>query len=704
MKEKSNLIKRVYLFTILLLCFGIAVLYKALYIQLVEGEKWIAKANNLTTKVEIIEAERGNIYASDGSLLATSLPYYEIRIDLKADGLTDEIFYNNIDSLAYCLAALFKDKSTLDYKRQLVEARNRGERYHLIKRNVKYRDLTKLRHFPIIRLGRYKGGVIYFQQSKRELPFQQLAARTIGYDKEGVKPVGLEGAYRSELGGVSGRRLMQKIAGGVWMPINDEIEIEPEDGTDLISTLDINIQDVAQNALLKQLKLHNADHGCVVLMEVKTGEVKAITNLTLNKNGTYSEKYNYAIGESTEPGSTFKLVSILAAIEDGFVDINDSIDTEDGTTRFYDRTMADSHKGGYGKITLKRSFEVSSNVAISKVINSAYAKNPAKFIERLHAMSITQPLGIEIYGEGKPMIKEASDKSWSGISLPWMSIGYEVQLTPLQILTFYNAVANDGVMVKPRFVKEISKMGRVIKRFDPVIINNKIASKESIAQVREMLEGVIENGTAVNLKNANYKIAGKTGTAQIANAKYGYKYERKVSHQASFVGYFPADNPKYTCIVVVNAPSRNVYYGNLVAGPIFKEIADKVYSTSIEIHKELDNREQASITKLPVAKDGYRNDLLSIYKQLGIPTLATNEENHWVNASTGTEKVELKARKVESNLVPNVVGMDLQNAIYLLENMGINVKFQGRGAVKTQSVLPGNPIYKGSTIYLTLNT
>jgi cell division protein FtsI (penicillin-binding protein 3) len=704
MDVKKAILMRVYFVYVAFALLGITVIAKAVRIQTVEGEYWRSQSKNQIYDYRTIEAVRGNIFAADGSLLATSIPNYEIRMDVNTEALTDDYFYNNIDSLAWNLSELFNDKSAQEYKRQLVKARKNGERYFLIRRKVTYNQLKKLRNFPIFRNGRYKGGFISIQKNVRELPFKSLAARTIGYQREDVKPVGLEGAYSKELSGVGGKRLMQKIAGGVWMPVNDSAELDPEDGSDLVTTIDVNIQDVAQHALLTQLQKHNAAHGCVVLMEVATGHIKAIANLSKTMSGDYAENYNYAIGASTEPGSTFKLASLIAALEDGYIDITDSVDTEDGTFRFYDRIMQDSHKGGYGKITVQRAFEVSTNVGISKIINSTYAKDPQKFVDRLNKMNLSQPLNLEISGEGMPMIKNVKDPLWSGVTLPWMSIGYELRLTPIQILTFYNAIANNGEMVKPMFVKEIRKRGRVVKRIKPEILNDAICSKKTLDKARKMLEGVVENGTAINLKHANYKIAGKTGTAQIANDKYGYRSKEKISYQASFVGYFPADNPRYSCIVVVNAPSNNVYYGNLVAGPIFKEIADKVYSTNLDIHKELEPS-LAFLTKsaLPYSKNGNYHDLKKVFDKLQVKTIYKSAQTEFVKTSTQSNEVEISELKLPLGVVPNVVGMGLQDAVYLLENKGMFVRVTGRGSVKKQSVAAGLRIEKGSTVYLELS-
>lgn len=699
MDVKRDILKRVYLMYGFFLLFGIAILVQVFRIQIVQGQDWIAMAESQTLAYKNIDALRGNIFADDGSLLATSLPTYEIRMDLKAEALTDEVFNKGIDSLSLALSDLFKDKSAREYKLELERARKAGERYHLIKRRVTYLELKKLREFPIFRKGRYKGGFLYIQKNERARPFKILAARTIGYDREGQKPVGLEGAYDKVLRGTSGKRLMQKIAGGVWMPVNDENEVEPEDGADLYTSIDINIQDVAEHALMKQLIKHNSDHGCVVLMEVETGLVKAIANLSRNSDGSYSENYNYAIGESTEPGSTFKLVSLLAAMEDGYIDLDDSVDTQDGQVQYYDRVMKDSHEGGYGKISVQRVFEVSSNVGTSKLIQKFYGKNPQQFIDRIYKFNIHKPLNLEISGEGVPRIKKPKDKDWYGTTLPWMSIGYESRLTPLQILTFYNAIANNGKMVKPIFVKEIRKHGRLVKKMPVQVISESICSKETVNKAKKMLEGVVENGTASNLKNATYKIAGKTGTAQIANDKYGYKYESKISYQASFCGYFPADNPKYSCIVVVNAPSNNVYYGNLVAGPIFKEIADKVYATNLKIHPPLTVEKQLAI--IPISKNGSKEDLHKVLNKLNVKVHGRAHEN-WVKTTAKENVIEIQNLTITSGLIPNVVGMSLKDAVYLLENKGLLVKVIGKGLIKNQSIPPGQPIQKGNVITLEL--
>ncbi|MFH1004972.1 MAG: penicillin-binding protein [Bacteroidota bacterium] len=701
-KKKDILwrIYMIYLFVFLLAGFIIA---RVMKIQISEGNHWTTLAEKLTLRYTNIEAVRGNIFDINEQLLATSLPYYDVAVDMNSDPITDEIFYENIDSLALSLSKLFADRSKVGYKRMLINTRITGDRYMVLHKDVSYKELQKIKTFPLFRKGRYKGGLLYTQVGKRELPFKGLASRTIGYFTENAKPVGLEGSYNDALSGISGQRLVRKIAGGVEMPVNSENEIDPQDGCDIVSTIDIAIQDVAENTLLTQLKKHQADHGCVVLMEVNTGEIRAIANLLRVDSTTYTEQYNYAIGESTEPGSTFKLASLIAAMEDGYIDTNDIVDAGNGMYKYFTQEMKDAHSGGFGKITVKQAFEKSSNIGVSKLIYKYYAKDPQKFIDRLYKMGVNIAPQLDIAGAGKPNIKTTKDKTWSGVSLPWMAIGYELSLTPLQILTFYNAIANDGQMVKPHFVREIRKQGKIIKTNEIEIIHPFVASKSTIEKAKKMMEGVVENGTATNLKNPNYKIAGKTGTTQIANKKYGYKYNSQVSYQASFVGYFPADNPKYSCIVVVNAPSEGIYYGNQVAGPIFKEISDKVYSNSLEIHDQINKRALFVQTKTPEIKNGMRKDIETVCREFKIPLTNTALHAEWVNVVTrkdfSTVLIENKIEQLlKNNIMPNVVGMGLKDAICLLENAGLNVKVISRRTIIKQSIEAGMKFSKGTCL------
>ncbi len=708
MEGKKDILWRMYLVYLFISLFGVSIIAKICIIQFSEGEYWKAKAQQLTTSQQTIYAVRGNIFDANGSLLATSLPFYEVAVDINTDYITRELFKNNVDSLSQSLALLFKDKSAREYKEILRRGRESGNRYLLLKRNVSYSELQEVKKFPLFRTGRYKGGLIYVQTNKRENPFKLLAQRTIGYDRKGLKPIGLEGAFDEFLEGDSTTRMMQKIAGGVWMPVNENLESEPKDGCDIISTIDINIQDVAEHALYTQLAKQNAGYGCVVLMEVETGQIKAIANLTRSDSGIYVESYNHAIGSATEPGSTFKLASYAVAMEDGLIDIDDTIDIGDGVAKFYDLVIRDSHTPEKKRISIEQGFESSSNVAVAKTIYKYYSKDPQKFIDGLYKMNLGGKLGLSIPGEGVSKIKTTKDPDWSGTTLPSMSRGYEVLMTPMQILTFYNAFANNGKMVKPTFIQEIKRHGEVIKKFETEVINPAICSQKTIAKARKMMEGVVLNGTAKNLKVTSYPIAGKTGTAQIAQKVGGYgKQNRSITYQASFVGYFPADNPKYSCIVVVNAPSNGVYYGNVVAGPIFREIADKVYSTNLKIHPQINGKEELYASKAPVAKRTSKTDAQKILSELKIAN-TDNSSGYWVKASLkDSSNILLINDNIEETLqaskMPDLRGMTAEDAIYILENKGIQVKFYGRGSVSEQSIKAGEPIKKGTQVTLKLS-
>ncbi|MEZ5070141.1 MAG: penicillin-binding protein [Bacteroidales bacterium] len=700
MSLKRDILIRASLVYIGFFLVGLLILGKTLYMQIFEQETW-GQEENSSVQRKRIEPNRGNIYSADGRLLAVSIPYYEIRMDFQSQSFTREIFDQGVDGLSKSLANLFQDRHWTTYKRQLVQAREDGERYFLVKRNVTYTQLQAVKQFPIYRLGQYKGGVIYEQQNKRVRPYGRLAARTVGYTMSGDfrSVVGIEGAYEQELKGVEGSRLMRKIRGDVWMPVSDAQEVEPKDGYDVVTTIDVDLQDVAESALYNQLMRHGADHGSVVVMEVATGKVRAIANLSLQENGDYVEDYNYAIGASTEPGSTFKLASMIALLEDGYVEPTDIVDVGNGVTYYYGQKMEDSGDHGLGKITAQQAFEKSSNVGISRLVFENYKDKPEKFVDRLYEMGLNQTLDLEIRGEGRPEIRYTDHPLWSGLSLPWMSIGYEVQLTPLQILTFYNAIANDGTMVKPCFVEEMRFHGKTVRRMDAEVINHRICSRETLEKVKVMMEGVVKDGTAKNLANTNYDIAGKTGTAQVSTNKEGYANSK---YQASFAGYFPADDPRYSCIVVVNAPSKSIYYGNLVAGPIFREIADRIYVREYDLTREPQTLARQEV-QAPYSKSGESRALEAVFARLDLPYEKTNDAARWVSTRSTESGVQLLSREQGKSLVPDVRDMGLKDAVYLLEERGMRVEVRGRGTVRSQSVPAGSRVQRGMRIQLTMS-
>jgi len=652
--------------------FFIVIIGRIVNIQYIQGDKYRKLSVESTVKNDTIFSNRGNVYAADGNLLATSMYKYTIRMDLVA--VKSTVFEKNIKALSNSLSELL-GKPASYYQQKLRNARKRKNRYLLIARNLGYNDYMKMKQFPIFKLGPYKGGFITEQKTVRVKPIGKIAERTIGYD-DYRGGAGIEGAFAKYLEGENGWRLKQKIAQGQWKPINDVNEKEPIDGRDVITTIDVNIQDITHHALLRQMEFFEAEHGSAIVMETETGEIKAIANLGRTSKGTYYEKRNYAVWESHEPGSTFKLASLMAALDDKVIDTSTVVDTGNGVLMLHGSKVEDSHRGGYGKISAARVFEVSSNVGIVKLIREHYDDDPMKFVNKMRSFGLDKKLGIQIQGEGKPFIPYPGNtrNPWNKISLEWMAWGYGVSITPLQMLTFYNAVANNGEMVKPRFIKELRVQNKTEKVFEKVVIKERIASQETINKVRKVMENVVVKGTADNIYSPNFSMAGKTGTAKkwidsytdnegkFIKGHYSSKY-----YVASFAGFFPADNPKYSCIVVIHEPNKEKgYYGATVAAPVFKEIAQKIYTTTpIDVQQVTD---QPTITGIDTKYQDY-------YKKV----------------------------QKEHDVVPDVKGMSGMDAVSLLENLGLKVKFNGVGNVVTQSIIKGSKFKKGDVILLKLS-
>lgn len=695
--KKSEILLRAYLGFAFIFILGIAIVGRAFYIQTVQGDYYRSLADSLTIFPKTILAERGNIYSQDGRLLATTLPTFDIRVDFKTTYVHPEIFKENVDSLAICLAAMFPEKTAGQYKNELVKERKKKNRYYLLKRNVSYNQLAEMKRWPMFREGRYKSGIWDVQIDKRLKPFNSLAERTIGFVSDsGRVKVGLEGTYNTDLKGKEGTVMVQKISGGATLPLDSKEEIVPQPGRDIYTTLDVELQDVAEDALGRALSHHGAGHGCVVLMEVKTGKIKAIANLGLTKDSTYAEIQNYAVGEATEPGSTFKLATVASLMEDGFVTANTSVDAENGEYTVYKLTIRDHEAPETPSLTVKRAIEVSSNVVMAKLAFQNYQAAPQKFYKHLDAFGFTKPINIELPGAVKPTI--AAPEKWSGVSAAYIAHGYELQISPLHTLMFYNAIANNGVMVKPYLVDKVKEYNRTVDSTTTTVLNEKICSDKTIRQLQDILSGVVENGTATNLKTDYLHVAGKTGTAVIAQGKGGYKNGGRKVYQASFCGYFPAEAPEYSMIVVINSPSQNGYYGNVVAGAIFKEVADKVYSLSLDMHKAINK--QVAENKLPAMPKASAADLATIYRFLGIKVEGVNTE--WATANAAGSRVALLEDEVETGMVPDVTGMGLRDAIYLLESMGMRVNVTGHGSVVSQSVAAGEKLIKGMSISIEL--
>jgi cell division protein FtsI (penicillin-binding protein 3) len=677
------------------LLFAIAVVAKIGHIQFVEGEKWAAMGERISFDYKRVKATRGNIYSDNGSLLATSLPFYKVAFD--ATLAKGEVFKKGVDSLAWHLAKFFKDKSQKDYKRMLIDARETGKQYVILSRKqIDYQDKKIMMNWPIFREGRLRGGAIFEKVDIRYRPFSNLSRRTIGYLNENDKGYGLEYSFNKQLGGQDGYAYYQKIAGGVWKPIYDANNVKAVNGLDLQTTLDINLQDVSETALHKAMLQHNADDGLVVVMEVKTGEVKAITNLSTDGKGNFFEKLNYAAGTTFEPGSTFKLVTMIALLEDTNVELSDSIDTGNGELMFYNRTVKDHDIGGLGKITVQSAFERSSNVAMAKLVDKHFGLKPEKFVDYVDRLKLSQPLGIQLIGEPKPKIKRPGEKGWSGISLPWMAYGYGFEITPLHTLTLYNAVANDGVMIKPVFAKSVKKADEDEEDFETEVLNSKICSAKTLNQLKLLLEGVVDKGTAKGIRGTHYVVAGKTGTAQILeNGRYTRKY------LTSFVGYFPAHQPKYSAIVLIKNPRGWNQYGSDVAAPVFKEIADNIYARDIALHEPMAKKKFVKDDALPVIKAGNQQELTMICNELGISN-HTQSEDEWVRATKIGSSINWKKNIAGKDIVPDVKGMSFRDAIYLLEQSGLKVFYEGKGRVVKQSVTPGGRVSKGERIFIKL--
>jgi len=646
--------------------FGLAVVFKLLSIQFLQGDAYRAKATERVVKNVVIPANRGNVYSVNGNLLATSIPKYDIRFD----ALTPKTkrFEKFIKPLCDSLSK-YSGTSSVKLEKEIRRARANRNRYYLLARNIGYSDYIRLRGFPLLSLGAFKGGLIVEQTTKREHPMGGIAQRTIGYeridDKGNVTRPGIDGAFGVKyLRGVDGQRMKQQIGKGQWKPLSDANEIEPQDGYDVYTTIDVNIQDIAHHALLKQLELYQAEHGCVVVMEVKTGEIRAISNLGRTSKGLYYEKLNYAVGESHEPGSTFKVMALMVAMEDKVIDTSSIVDTGKGRKRFYGRYINDSHRGGYGKISAARALEVSSNIGLATIIDEHYSRKPEKFLDKIKTWKLDKPLGVSIIGEGQPDIPGPGDKKWSKNALPSMAYGYNLELTPLQTLAFYNAIANNGELVRPRFLRQIKEFDKEIETFDKEVLVKKICSDETLNKTKEILKNIVVRGTGKKLYSKTFSMAGKTGTAR---TEYWMKdWADSPRYISSFSGYFPVDNPKYSCIVVIHKPSTKVgFYGADVSGPVFKRVAQKIY-TDTPLIDEVENLEMNIVA--------VNNQYESFYK----------------------------TAQTYKTIMPNLVGMPAMDAIVLLENMQINVKVKldGNGVVKAQSVNKNTKLKNNQTVVL----
>ena len=707
MDTKKDILWRSYLIYMGMLIFGVFVFAKAIYIQRVEGTYWKSLSDSLHLEYREMDAERGTIYSEDGRMLSSSIPFFDIYLDFGAEGIQEKDgkrLKENIDSVSFYLAAILGEGTPAAYKKELLDVFERQNRYYLLHKNIGFKQYQELRNISFIKKNKNKNGFIFVEKEKRLTPFGLLANRTIGLSREYVdgngnlvtKNVGLEKTYDSLLKGVTGKRLVRRVAGGAFVPVEGS-EIEPQNGSDIITTIDINIQDVAEQALLKVLQENECTNGTCIVMEVKTGKIKAIANLGRQSDGTYAEDYNYAITKS-EPGSTFKLITMLAGLEDQYINLNSIVNLEGGKWKFSNRTVWDSEPHHRTDVTYQRAFELSSNVGMAKLAVNHYYKQPEKFIAHIKRLRLDQPTGIDLVGESKPSIPTPKSTTWSNVALPWMSFGYNLEVSPLQTLTIYNAIANEGKMMKPYLVNAVMQDGKLIKEFKPSIVIDSICSKTTLDQLKTCLNGVVTDGTAKSLKSPYFSIAGKTGTAQVANGNKGYSDH---IYQASFAGYFPADNPKYSCIVVIkNKPFASKYYGSLVAGPVFKEIANKLFTVDAELYANYNHTVFADSSN--AIWKGSSADFKTIAKQVKAKIVDSGKKGDWSTVQANRKNVQADTWKVENGTMPDLKGFGLKDALELLEKQQLQVIATGKGKVVSQSISPGTPVQRRQTVYLNL--
>ena len=707
MDTKKDILWRSYLIYMGMLIFGILVFAKAFYIQRVEGAYWKSLSDSLHLEYREMDAERGTIYSEDGRMLSSSIPFFDIYLDFGAEGIQEKNgkrLKENIDSISIYLSAILGEGTPADYKKELIDVFERQNRYYLLHKNIGFKQYQALRDIGFIKKNKNKNGFIFVEKEKRLTPFGLLANRTIGLSREYVdsngnlvtKNVGLEKTYDSLLKGITGKRLVRRVAGGAFVPVEGS-EIEPQNGSDIITTIDINIQDIAEQALLKVMQENECTNGTCIVMEVKTGKIKAIANLGRQPDGTYSEDLNYAITRS-EPGSTFKLITMLAGLEDQYINLNSTVNLEGGKWSFSNRTVWDSERHHRTDVTYQQAFELSSNVGMAKLAVNHYYKQPEKFIAHLKRLKLDQPTGIDLIGESKPSIPTPKSKTWSNVALPWMSFGYNLEVSPLQTLTIYNAIANEGKMMKPYLVNAVMQDGKLIKEFKPSVVLDSICSKTTLDQLKTCLEGVVTAGTAKSLQSPYFSLAGKTGTAQVANGNKGYTEH---IYQASFAGYFPADNPKYSCIVVIkNKPFAARYYGALVAGPVFKEIANKLFTVDAELYANYQHNVFADSTN--AVWKGSAADFKTIAKQVKAKIIDSGRKGDWSTVQANRKIVQSDTWRVENGTMPDLKGFGLKDALELLEKQQLQVIATGKGKVVSQSILPGTPVQRRQTVYLNL--
>jgi cell division protein FtsI (penicillin-binding protein 3) len=695
MNVKKDIRFRVYITFTCICLFGCAIIIKAALIQVKEGPKLRAMAKEMHTRFDTLLAERGNIYTEDGVMLSSSIPEFDVHIDFSV--IDTGVFAKNIDSLAQCVSRLFADKSAEQYKEEFVRAYNEENKYYLLGRNLKYYQYEALRAFPIFKKGKGLGGFIADSKEKRITPYNMLAYRTIGIFRDSSVS-GLEATYNKDLIGENGRRVVQKSAGNVWVPVEGS-EVDPQNGRDIVTTLDINVQDVAEHALMSILQKYECQYGTCIVMEVQTGKIRTLVNLGRQPDGSYWEDFNYAM-IPTEPGSTFKLVTLLSLLNDKYITVDNTVDAQGGAIRFGNRVMRDSHLGLHA-MPIWKAYAESSNAAMAWLAYKFYADKPSKYVDHLLQLHLDKPTGIDLLGERPTVVIKPGNPSWSNTSLPWMATGYGVLISPLHTCMLYNSIANNGKMMKPYLVSSIKEYGKEVKVFQPKEIAQ-VGDSSTVAQLQKCMRAVVTEGTAKGIESPYYTMAGKTGTAQVADK--GIQYSDGV-YQGSFVGFLPADQPKYTiCVVIRTKPHSAAYYGGAIAAPVFRMVADKIFSENMGAWAgPLDSlaRNGGTIPAKAATARGYQLLMNAIGKRAPVQV---DYMNTLMQMETDSNKhIAIQPKKVYRNVMPDVTGMGLKDAVYLLENSGMQVQVLGRGKVHAQSVTPGTRIAKGQTITLQLS-
>jgi cell division protein FtsI (penicillin-binding protein 3) len=699
---KRDILWRVYLSFLGVVLLSFIVLGRAVYIQRIQGNYWRSMSDSMHQKFVELDADRGTIYSEDGEMLSTSVPYFDIYIDFGADGLREKNgkrFKENIDSLSVALSTFFHDKTSYEYKKELKKAYADEDRYYLLHKALTFEEYKQFRAFPLVRQGRNKSGVIAEVQSRRLNPFGLLAKRTIGLARDNAQNVGLERTYDTLLKGTTGKRLVRFLSGGAAVPV-DGYEIEPENGRDIITTLDIQMQDIVESALMKTLMQNQAQYGTAIVMETKTGKIKALANLGRTKDTIYTEGLNYAL-QATEPGSTIKLATLLSVLDHGTSSMNDLVNVgSTGSAYVGVRNVTDDERSDKPLLTVRECFARSSNVGMSMVAYKAFANEPDVYKSYLHKFHLDRKTGIDLLGEGAPVLPKLKRNKEGLHAMVTASFGYAIQVTPLQTLTLYNAIANDGKMVKPYLVNSIKSNGITVKEFSPSVIDDQIVKPQIVKAAKACMEAVVTEGTGKDVfKDFPFAVAGKTGTAHVADGIHGYG---DGIYQATFVGYFPANAPEYTCIVVIKTkPHAAIHFGAQLSAPVFKEIATKLYAQFVEGKKTMPL--QLTPDSSFYQYSGYTPDVMNVLTALNVNHVDSAYRSSWSWIYNNNYKPVVKAETIAKNIMPDVRSMTLKDALYLLENMNMKIVAKGRGKVVAQDVLAGTVVNNNQTVTLLLN-